>query len=94
MQRKFAILVHHGMSGVAAALIADDHIVVVGDEVHHPALPLVAPVDAYNCAVSHSASLPKKQFHSSWSGVLLTKTHNLSNYTGETDISKGFVFND
>ncbi|KAF5067963.1 hypothetical protein DSECCO2_248220 [anaerobic digester metagenome] len=62
MQSKLAKLVHHGVSGVAAALIADDHVVLVGDEVHHPTLSFVAPVDAYNRAVSHSASLPKVSF--------------------------------
>ncbi|MPM53557.1 hypothetical protein SDC9_100325 [bioreactor metagenome] len=59
MQCELAKFVHHGVPGVAAALVANDHVVTVGDEVHHPALPLVAPVNAYNRAVCHSASLPK-----------------------------------
>ena len=48
MQGELAELVHHGVAGVAAALIADHHIIVGGDQVHHAALALVAPVDSHD----------------------------------------------
>ncbi len=51
VEGKFALLVDHRVSGVAAALIADDHVVILGDQVYHTALALVAPVDAHNGAV-------------------------------------------
>ena len=51
VQGELAQLVDHGVAGVAAALIADHHIVLAGEEVHHPALALVAPVDAYDGAI-------------------------------------------
>ena len=51
MQGKLALLVDDGMTGVAAALIADDHVIVAGQQVHHAALALVAPVDTYDGAI-------------------------------------------
>ena len=48
MQGKLAELVHHGMAGVAAALIADHHVVVRGHQVYHAALALVSPVDSHD----------------------------------------------
>ena len=48
VQGKFSQVVHHGVAGVAAALIAHHHIVVTGQQIHHAALALVAPVDAYD----------------------------------------------
>ena len=51
MQGEFALFVHHRVSGVAAALVADHYVVVLRQQVHHAALALVAPVDAYNGAV-------------------------------------------
>ena len=57
MQRKFAVLIDDRMAGIAAALITNDDIVVLGQQVYHPALALVAPVDANDCAVSHNVIL-------------------------------------
>ena len=57
VQREFSVFVDDGVPRVAAALIADDHIIVPGEQVHHPALALVPPVDAHNCAVCHCFSL-------------------------------------
>ena len=51
MQGKLAQLVDHGVAGVAAALVADDHVIVAGEQIHHAALALVAPVDAYDGAI-------------------------------------------
>ena len=51
VQRELTLLVDDGMAGVAAALIADDHVIVLGQQVHHAALSLVAPVDAYDGAI-------------------------------------------
>ena len=48
VQGKLAELVHHGMAGVAAALIADHHVVVRGHQVYHAALALVSPVDSHD----------------------------------------------
>ena len=57
MQSEFTQLVDHRVTGVAAALIADDHIIVLGQQVYHAALALVTPVDAYNSAVLHMETL-------------------------------------
>ena len=51
MQGEFAQVVDHGVSGVAAALVADHDVMVAGQQVYHAALALVAPVDAYNGAI-------------------------------------------
>ena len=51
MQGELAQLVDHGVAGVAAALIADDHVIIAGEQVHHAALALVAPVDTYDGAI-------------------------------------------
>ena len=53
-----APVIHHGMSGVAAALIPHHHVKVVGEIIHHAALAFVAPVDPYDCAVCHLNCLP------------------------------------
>jgi hypothetical protein len=44
IHNEFALLVHHGVAGVVAALIADDHVVFLAQQVHHAALALVSPV--------------------------------------------------
>ena len=49
MQRKFAVVVDDRMTGVGAALKADDHIAVVCENVGDFTLTLVAPVGAYDC---------------------------------------------
>ncbi len=51
VQCKLAVLVDDGVTGVAAALIADDHVIVLGEQVHHAALSLIAPVDTYDGAI-------------------------------------------
>ena len=51
MQCKFAEFVDDGVTGVAAALIAHDNVIVGADEVDHAALALVAPVDAYDRSI-------------------------------------------
>ena len=51
VQGELAQVVDNGVAGVAAALVADHHVVVPGEQVHHAALALVAPVDAYNGAI-------------------------------------------
>ena len=57
MQGKFAVFVDDGVARVVAALIPADDIIVACDEVDHPALALVAPVDAYDRAVAHNSKL-------------------------------------
>jgi len=46
---ELALLVHHGVAGVVAALIADDHVVFLAQQVHHAALALVSPVGSDYC---------------------------------------------
>ena len=53
VQGELALLVDHGMSCVAAALIANDNVIVVCQVVHHTALALVTPVDAYDRTICH-----------------------------------------
>ena len=59
MQGKSALVVYHGVSGVAAALIPHYHVVMAGEVVYHAALALIAPVNAYNRAVCHIPLPPK-----------------------------------
>ena len=54
VQGKFAVFIDDGMTGVVAALIPADDIIISRDEVDHAALAFVAPVDAYDCTVAHS----------------------------------------
>ena len=51
VQSEFSEFVDDGVTGVAAALIAHDDVIVAADEVDHSAFALVAPVDAYNRTV-------------------------------------------
>ena len=51
VQGKFAVLVDDGVTGVSAALVTDDHIIVLGQKVYHPSLSLVTPVDTHNGTV-------------------------------------------
>lgn len=50
VQGKLAQLVDHGVSGIAASLVTHHHVVFTGEEVYHPALALVTPVDAHDCS--------------------------------------------
>ena len=57
VQGELALFVDHRVARVAAALIADDDIIVVGQVVDHAALALVAPVDAYDRTICHKNNL-------------------------------------
>lgn len=46
MQGEFALFVYYGVTRVAAALKADDHVIILGQKVDHTALAFIAPVDA------------------------------------------------
>lgn len=46
VQGELPVFVYDGVARVPAALIADDDVEVLGEQVHHPALALVAPVYA------------------------------------------------
>ena len=48
IQNEFALFIHHGVSGVIAALIAHNDVVLLAEQVHHTALALVAPVCTYD----------------------------------------------
>ena len=54
MQGKFPFFIDDGVSGVAAALVTDYHIIVLRHKVDHTAFSLVAPVDAYDGAIRHN----------------------------------------
>ena len=61
MQREFAQVVDHRMPRVSPALIANDVIIPLRQQIDHAALAFVAPVDPYDCTVSHlrsSKSIP------------------------------------
>ena len=47
-ENEFAALVHDGVTGVVAALIADNDLMLGGEKIDHAALSLVAPVDSNN----------------------------------------------
>ena len=57
VQGKFAHVVDDGVARVAAALIPYHYVILLRQVVHHAALTLVAPVDAYDRAIRH-CSLP------------------------------------
>ena len=50
---------HPGVSGVVAALKANDHVEVRREHVHHLALALVAPLRSHDHDVRHDALLPR-----------------------------------
>ena len=56
MERKLAVFIDDGVTGIAAALIAHDHIVGLRQQVDHAALTLVAPVDTNDCTMCHILS--------------------------------------
>ena len=51
MQGELAQIIDDGVTGVAAALITNDYILIAGEQVHHAALAFVAPVDSYDGAI-------------------------------------------
>ena len=53
MQGEFAMLIDHGVAGVAAALITDDDVIILGEQIDHASLALVTPVDADDYSISH-----------------------------------------
>ena len=62
MQRELSLFIHDGVSGVPAALITDDDVIVPGNEVDHPAFSFVAPVDPDDRSVSHGVFFPFPRF--------------------------------
>ena len=48
IENEFAALVHDGVTGVVAALIADNDLMLGGEKIDHAAFSLVAPVDSDN----------------------------------------------
>ena len=74
MKGELAVFVDDGVAGVVAALVADDHVVLLGDKVDHAAFALVAPVDAYDSAIGHVGSLLfilKKRLRNSYILIIL-----------------------
>ena len=51
VQGELALFVDDSVPGVAAALIAHHHVILLGEVVHHAALALVAPVDTHDRAI-------------------------------------------
>ena len=56
MQRKRTTFIHHRMTGVSAALIANYNIILFRKKVYHTTLAFVSPVDTDNGAVCHITS--------------------------------------
>lgn len=46
---KFAEVVYNRVSGVVAALITNDNVLIFGEKIDHSALTFIAPVYANNC---------------------------------------------
>ena len=53
VQGEFAVLIDDSMAGIAAALIADNDVIVFGQQIDHASLALVTPVDADDYSISH-----------------------------------------
>ena len=51
MQGELAQIVDNGVTGVAAALIANDYVIIAGEQVYHAAFAFVAPVNSYDGAI-------------------------------------------
>ena len=49
IQNELSLVVDDGVSRVVSALVADDDVVMLGKQVHHPALSFVSPVDTRDC---------------------------------------------
>ena len=56
VQGKFTVFIHHGMPGVIPALIADDNVIIFGDQVDHAAFPFITPVHSNDSTDCHSSS--------------------------------------
>ncbi len=50
IQDEPALVVDDGVTGIVAALIADDYIVPFRKQIDHAALALIAPVCSYDCS--------------------------------------------
>ena len=53
MQGEFSVLIHHRMSRVVPALIADHNIIIFSDQVDHTAFAFITPVDTNNSTDCH-----------------------------------------
>ena len=50
VEDELALLVDDGVTGVVAALITADDVIIRREQVDHAALALVAPVDSHDCS--------------------------------------------
>ena len=48
IQDKLSLVVHHGVTGVVAALITDNNIILFREQIDHTALALIAPVGSHD----------------------------------------------
>ena len=53
VQSELAVFVDDRMAGVPAALIADHDVKPLRQQIHHPALAFVSPVDSHDCRTCH-----------------------------------------
>ena len=56
MQRELAMFIDDGVTGVAAALISHDDVILLCQQIDHAAFAFVAPVNAHDCTVCHEDS--------------------------------------
>ena len=54
MKRELSFFVDYCMTRIAAALQANDYIIILGEQIDHAAFSFVTPVDAYDCTVCHN----------------------------------------
>ena len=76
VQDELALLVDHRVSGVIAALIAAYDIVLAGEQVHHAAFALVAPVGSDYCCKHRSCLVSFRYLNSQ-----VSLRHGLRSYT-------------
>ena len=48
VQHGFPVFIYYGVAGVVAALISDNDVIGLAEQVDHSALSLIAPVRTYN----------------------------------------------
>ena len=53
MESELAVFIDYGMAGISAALVPNDIVISLGQKIDHTAFAFVAPVDSYNCTVTH-----------------------------------------
>ncbi len=56
VQSELAVLVDHGVAGVVAALVPDDHVRVLGEVVDDATLPFISVLRSDNCCDRHAPS--------------------------------------